>query len=279
MEPISMALIAALTAGLVSGVTKIGESLVGDAYQTLKAALGRKFGRKSKVLQAVRDLESDPGSVRAQQALSASITTETAGRDRELLELAERLRQSVINVNQSAGDRAIQFGQGNTVSGVVTQSFQGNYYNVTQGPTAPTAQDLLMRGVTLVRARSYSEAGTLLSQSLLAAPSGDGNYYLALALLHGKRPKSLTYSQAVAMRQKLNAACNLEAGKGWYWYLLALLEDDFFIENGFSEDVKLVNDLVNTGDDCRFVRAFVAELLEHAPAADNEVYNYLRGKL
>lgn len=279
MDPITAALVSALTAGLVSGVTKIGEGLVGDAYQALKTALGKKFGKKNKVTQAVKELESDPGSVRAQEALARSVREAGADRDQELLKLAKHLNRMVVNINQNAGDHAVQIGQGNTVSGVVAQNITGNVYNVAQGPTAPTAQDLLMRGVGLVRARSYNEAVTLLSQSLLAAPSGDGNYYLALAMLQGKRPKVLTYSQAVSIRGKLTSACALDSTKGFYWYFLALLEDDFFMENGFSDDVEKVEDLVQTGDQCRFARSFLAELLDHAPARGNEVYEYLLGKL
>ena len=279
MDPITAALVSALTAGLVSGVTKIGEGLVGDAYQALKTALGKKFGKKNKVTQAVKELESDPGSVRAQEVLARSVREAGADRDQELLKLAKHLNRMVVNINQNAGDHAVQIGQGNTVSGVVAQNITGNVYNVAQGPTAPTAQDLLMRGVGLVRARSYNEAVTLLSQSLLAAPSGDGNYYLALAMLQGKRPKVLTYSQAVSIRGKLTSACALDSTKGFYWYFLALLEDDFFMENGFSDDVEKVEDLVQTGDQCRFARSFLAELLDHAPARGNEVYEYLLGKL
>jgi|GEM_PF-2436473 len=279
MDPITLALVSALSAGLVSGITKIGESLVGDAYKALKTALGRKFGKRSEVLKAVQGLESDPKSVRAQDALAGSVKSAKADQDRELLGLADRLSREVINLHQSAGDHAIQIGQGNRISGVVAQTFQGNYYNISQAPTAPTAQDLLMRGVQLVRSKSYNEAGILLSQSLLAAPSGDGNYYHALALLQGKRPKVLTYSLAVSARQKLASACALDATKGYYWYFLALLEDDFFIENGFSDDVEKINNLIETGDRCRFARSFMVELLEYAPAHGNEVYEYLLGKL
>ena len=83
MDPITAALVSALATGLVSGVTKIGEGLVGDAYQALKSALSRKFGKKSKVARAVKELETDPKSVRAQEALSNSVKEERADRDQE----------------------------------------------------------------------------------------------------------------------------------------------------------------------------------------------------
>lgn len=279
MDPITLAIVSALSAGLVSGLTKIGESVVGDAYQALKTALGKRFGKKNKVLKAVKDLEADPGSIRTREALSRSVRDIEADRDRELLRLAENLNRTVINITQSAGDNAFQIGQADNISGVVSHSIQGNVYNIHQGPTAPTAQDLLMRGVQLVRGRSYKDAATLLAQSLIAAPSGDGNYYHALALLQGRRPRVLTYSQAVIIRSQLKSACALDSSKAHYWYLRALLEYDFFLDNGFSENVEEIEDLLNTGERCRYVRAFVTELLEHVPAPGNEVYDYLRENL
>ena len=279
MDPITLALVSALTAGLVSGVTRVGENIVGDAYNALKTALGRKFGKKSKVIKAVEGVEADPGSINAQKVLSDSIKEFRAERDQELLRLAGELKQTVINITQSAGDNAFQVGQANNMSGVVAQNFQGNYYHIQQGQAPPTAQELLMRGVGLVRAKAYQEAGTILTQSLLAAPSGDGNYYLALASLQGKRPKVLTYSQAVSIRQKLSAACGLDASKAHYWYFRALLEYDFFLENGFTEDVDEIEDLLETGDSCRHIRSFIVELLDHVPASDSEVYEYLRENL
>jgi len=276
MDPITLALVSALSAGLVSGLTKIGESVVGDAYNAIKTALVNRFGKNSKVSQAVKGLESNPKSRSAQETLARSLANKKAEQDQELLRLAQKLTQAV---SQHAGDHAIQIGQGNTISGIVAQSFQGTVYNVNQAPPAPTAQDLLLRGVQLVRAGSYYEAIALLNQSVLATPSGDGNYYLALAHLQGKRPKVQTYSLATTIRQKLTTACQLDPGKGHYWYFLALLEDDFFIENGFSDNGDKVDDLLDTGDRCPFIRSFTVELMNHAPAADNSVYEYLRQKL
>ena len=276
MDPISMALVSALTAGFVGGLTKIGESLVGDAYNALKSALSRKFGKKSELLRSVRKLEADPGSDNAQNALTRSIRESRADQDQELLQLASQLSRTVINVTQSAGDNAVQIGKADNMSGVVAQRIQGNVYNIHQGMQAPTAQDLLMRGVGLVRARAYQEAATMLTQSLLAAPSGDGNYYLALALLHGKRPEVLTYSQAVSIRQKLAAACSLDGSKAHYWFLRALVEYDFFLVNGFTNDVDEIEDLLDTAERCKLTRSFLTELLEHVPAHNNEVYEFIR---
>jgi hypothetical protein len=249
---------------------------VGDAYNAVKGALANKFGKNSKVCQAVKDLEANPRSGSARDTLARSLAEKRADGDQELLGLAHKLAQAV---NQHAGNNAIQIGQGNIISGIVAQSFQGTVYNVNQAPLAPTAQDLLMHGVQLVRARAYNESITLLNQSVTSTPSGDGNYYLALAHLQGKRPKIQTYSLAIIVRQKLMTACRLVSSKAHYWYLLALLEDDFFIENGFSNNGDSVDDLLRTGDQCPYVRSFIVELLDHVPAVGNSTFEYLFQKL
>ncbi len=279
MDPITMALVAALSTGLVSGITRIGESLVGDTYNAIKTALSKKFGSNGKVLEAVKELETNPKSTGAQEALSKSLAEKGANRDPELTNLAQKLIQSVNQINQQAGNQAIQIGQGNTVSGVVAQSFRGTVYNVNQAPAAPTAQDLLMRGAQLVRARCYAEAIYPLNQSLMATPSADANYYLALASIQGQPPRILTFSQATTIRQKLELACMLDPGKAHYWYGRALVEYDFFIENGFSENINKVEDYLTAGDACRFNRPFIVELLNHVPAVDCPVYRYLQDKL
>jgi hypothetical protein len=279
MDPISLAIITALTAGVASGVTKAGETLIGDAYQTLKAALIKKFGSGSKTVQAVQALEAKPNSERAQKKLSESMAEQRGNYDKELLRLASRLTQTINRVTQTAGDHAIQIGAGNTVSGVVAQSFQGNVTtNYYQAPAAPTAQQLLERGVQLMRAGSYLESIPILNQSLLSTPSADGYYYIALAHLTGRRPKVLTYTQAISIEQKLRAACNMNPHNAHYWYFLALLMEDFFMANGFSEGDE-INDIVAAGDACSLQRACVVELLNSAPAFGSVVYEYLQSRI
>ena len=45
MDPISAAIVAGLAAGVAGGATEVGKKVIGDAYNALKAALQRKFGR------------------------------------------------------------------------------------------------------------------------------------------------------------------------------------------------------------------------------------------
>ena len=49
MDPISAAIIAAVTAGLVKGAGDVGQKVLVDAYEGLKNLLVRRFGHRSEV--------------------------------------------------------------------------------------------------------------------------------------------------------------------------------------------------------------------------------------
>jgi hypothetical protein len=278
VDPVTTAIVAALAAGLAKGVTKVGESVVADAYNALKNALQRKYGGDKKLAKAIRAVEEKPQSASNLQALEARLARYQVERDAELMRLAERLltvSRQVSNVNMQAGDYATQM-YGNGVGSIGTM--HGNVY-INKGPVAPSASELLQQGVQLLRAGAYEESVGPLNQSLLAIPSPDANYYLALASLRGQRPRALTYSQAKAIEGRLQAACKLDPYKAHYWYLLALVKYDFFTENGFLDDIDEINDLLSTGDTCPLVRAFIVELLNHVPAKNCPVYEVIRDRL
>ena len=124
MDPITTAILAALAAGAVSGATKVGEQVVSDVYGKLKELLGKKFGAKSKVVKAVKELEANPKSAARKEVVKEEVAAVKADQDRELLQAAQALIKSVkalpggIQIIQTAiGDQNIQIaGDGNTVN-------------------------------------------------------------------------------------------------------------------------------------------------------------------
>jgi hypothetical protein len=91
MDPISMALVAAITAGVASGTTEVGKQAIVDAYQALKKLLQQKFGQASKVVQAVEEAEGTPDSKGRQQTLQEEVTKAHADQDQDLLQAAHDL--------------------------------------------------------------------------------------------------------------------------------------------------------------------------------------------
>ncbi len=124
MDPITAAIVAALAAGAVSGATKVGEQVVSDAYNRLKELLKKKFGAKSKVLKAVKDLEANPKSTARKEVLKEEVAATKAHQDKELLRAAQTLLKSVKTLSDgdqiiqtAIGDQNIQIaGDGNTVN-------------------------------------------------------------------------------------------------------------------------------------------------------------------
>lgn len=124
MDPISTAILAAVSSGAIAGVTKASEQVVVKAYEKLKALLGKKFGGKSKVVKAVKELESNPKSEARKAVLKEEISAVKADKDKDLLKTAQALLKAIKAqpggeqiVQIAIGDQSIQIaGDGNVVS-------------------------------------------------------------------------------------------------------------------------------------------------------------------
>jgi len=112
MDPITMAIVGALA--------DLSATVVKDAYEALKAALAEKCGVDSEVDKAVKKLEEKPGSPARKGVLQEEIKSAGVDQDKHLMDLAGALLeaiehqqqgQSTLNINQKAGDNAVQIGE------------------------------------------------------------------------------------------------------------------------------------------------------------------------
>ena len=62
MDPVTSAIIAAITAGALGGMTEASKNMISDAYERLKKIMKKRFGNKSEVVQAIKTLEKKPDS-------------------------------------------------------------------------------------------------------------------------------------------------------------------------------------------------------------------------
>jgi hypothetical protein len=97
MDPITSAIVAALSAGAVG---KVGEMAFMKAYETLKASIRQKFGRESKVAGAVAVLEDAPDFKPNQETLAGRIRQVNAAEDNDLLQLAEALTAALQQTDE-----------------------------------------------------------------------------------------------------------------------------------------------------------------------------------
>lgn len=87
MDPITTAIVAAVTAG----VTETGKKAFSDAYQGLKDLIKSKLGRDSKVPEAINELEDNSESKGLQMVLAEAMALEKADEDPELIDIAKQL--------------------------------------------------------------------------------------------------------------------------------------------------------------------------------------------
>jgi hypothetical protein len=109
MDPITTAIVTAVGTGLVKDV-------ITDSYNTLKAALKKKFGDKSDLVDAVEQLEKKPDSEARKATVQEEVETAKANDASDVVKLAQDLLDKIKE--QPGGQEIINQTQTNTVSGV-----------------------------------------------------------------------------------------------------------------------------------------------------------------
>src|SRR5260370_7605736 len=88
MDPITIAIVAALTAGATSGLTEVAKTMVTDAYQGLKDMIKKKSGDKSTIITSIEVLEANPQPVGRQQTLNEEIVDPHLTQDQDIPQAA-----------------------------------------------------------------------------------------------------------------------------------------------------------------------------------------------
>lgn len=128
MDPITTAIVAALSAGAISGLTETSKTAISDAYTRLKELLAKKFGASSEVVQALKQVETKPESGGRQTMLHEEIAAANAEQDREILAAAHHILTLVQPQQAGLGKFTIQNNapvQGQTIGdqNTITQQF------------------------------------------------------------------------------------------------------------------------------------------------------------
>jgi hypothetical protein len=107
VDPVTTAVIAAVSAGASSEVTK---KAISDGYESLKSLLKKKYGSGSDVTEAVDRLESTPADSGRRQSIEYELDAVSGGADPELLAAAQALLDEIKS--QPGGEQYIQHVQG-----------------------------------------------------------------------------------------------------------------------------------------------------------------------
>jgi len=114
MDPITTAIVAAISAGAASGLTQAGQTAIIDAYNGLKALLAKKLGSDSEVIHAVNELEAKPEAAGRKAMLQTEIATAKAEQDQDVLHAAQVLLQQIHLLPE--GGQHIQIATGNYIA-------------------------------------------------------------------------------------------------------------------------------------------------------------------
>lgn len=91
MDPITSAIVAAISAGAIGGLTDVSKAVLTDAYSKLKALLAKKFGKESDIVQAIEQVEAKPASEARKATLAEEVAAVKADQDNDLLQAAQIL--------------------------------------------------------------------------------------------------------------------------------------------------------------------------------------------
>jgi hypothetical protein len=120
MDPVTVAIIAALSAGATSGVTDAAKKTIVDGYEGLKGLLKKKFGSNSGVADAIDKLQATPDSPGRRETLAKELKAINAAAEPELLCAAQSLLELIKAMPQ--GERHIQVAHGTGIAQADRQS-------------------------------------------------------------------------------------------------------------------------------------------------------------
>src|SRR3954454_3817299 len=95
MDPVTTAIVTAITAGVATGSTDAGKKAIVDSYEGLKALVKKKFGGNSEVVEAINKLETRPDSAGRREALAEQIREIKAAEEPDLKAAAMSLLELI----------------------------------------------------------------------------------------------------------------------------------------------------------------------------------------
>ncbi len=110
MDPVTTAIIAAVSCGAASGVNDAAKKAIGDSYEGIKAVIKRRFGSASDAADAMEKLEAKPDSQGRRETLAEELKSINAAADRELLSAAQSLLELIKSLPR--GEQYVQVAHG-----------------------------------------------------------------------------------------------------------------------------------------------------------------------
>lgn len=114
MDPISTAIIAAVTAGVIKGAGEAGQRVLVDAYKNLRNRISQAFGERSDLVHAIEIFEDRPESTARREVVVEEVARSGAERDQDLLAAARDLLARLEDIPE--GRSSVQQAVGNHIA-------------------------------------------------------------------------------------------------------------------------------------------------------------------
>ena len=105
MDPITGAIVTALAAGVLSGVTEVGKKAIVSTYEALKQAIQKKSDAGEDVIASIKSLEQKPESKARQAVVAEEVDDADLSQDPDLVKLAQELLAALKETE--AGQQAV----------------------------------------------------------------------------------------------------------------------------------------------------------------------------
>ena len=185
------------------------------------------------------------------------------------LVLAEGKRS--VALGGSADGATIVTGDGNVVLSLDASA--AHALRALLGPPQPDVAILLNQGIQQLRAKSYQLATNTLKAVVSIDPSiRSANFYLAVALMKGKRPKVLNHNDIQEVDELLSIVTAANHEDGLFHWFRALVRDDYYNGNRLICPAPSVQEIISMAlaghADANELRALLTAL----PMQQNKLY-------
>jgi tetratricopeptide (TPR) repeat protein len=146
-------------------------------------------------------------------------------------------------------------------------------FNINQVSQSPDPDTLFNQGIQFLEAKSYQQSINFLKDVIEADPSiAPAYYYLALALLGGRRPKILKRSEIEEIDQLLTTATAMGDSDATVQWFRVLVRDDYYSGNRIkcpSPSIAKILESIHPGaTNIDRLRVLLAKL----PMTNNQLY-------
>lgn len=180
--------------------------------------------------------------------------------------------------NDDASKNNVNTGGGAYVGGNVSVNngdFVGGNKIIYHSPPPPTAVDFFEQGRNLLKKRQYTPAIIALEKTIELDPDfAYANYYLAMALLEGNRPKLVSLKTVRSIEKHLKRTIELQPQDSGAYILWAFVKYDYYVLNGMYDRPPSHQDLLHKVSRINSTQA--QEILTITNAEGNSVLQWLK---